>query len=210
MVLSQSEPLHAATAKAASVLQHSMLLHPQGGWLCCVSRDSACLATLVCPERDEIKMLLGITASLFMMLAKGMWIICFSAGVSLFSIRLTGSLNLILGKLAHSVLPQKKQHCVWIRLSNKMTKTAFFYGELSQEGVSKHISCCFPLSRRKMQSPLLCFLRALSQVNTECCFFTQWLEPVGFQCLISVLVSSCMWLNNLVWFLQQGAVLGFA
>jgi len=72
MVLSQSEPLHAATAKAASVLQHSMLLHPQGGWLCCVSRDSACLATLVCPERDEIKMLLGITASLFMMLAKGM------------------------------------------------------------------------------------------------------------------------------------------
>lgn len=72
MVLSQSELLHAATAEAASVLQHSTLLHPQGRWLCCVSRDSACLVMLVCPKRDEIKMLLGISASLFMMLAKGM------------------------------------------------------------------------------------------------------------------------------------------
>lgn len=186
MVLSQSEPLHAATAKAASVLQHSMLLHPQGGWLCCVSRDSACLATLVCPERDEIKMLLGITASLFMMLAKGMWIICFSAGVSLFSIRLTGSLNLILGKLAHSVLPQKKQHCVWIRLSNKMTKTAFFYGELSQEGVSKHISCCFPLSRRNAESFALLPPSSLTGKHWVLFFYSMtwacWV-PVSDQCL---------------------------
>lgn len=55
-----------------------------------------------------------------------------------------------------------------------MTKTACFYGELSQKGVSKHISCCFPLSRRNPEPFAL--LPRISPGSVLRVVFTEWFE----------------------------------